>query len=71
MDLVNIISNFGFPIGACVFMALYVKEQNKQNREDVKELNREHNEEIKKALENNTEAIKQLTQMISEWKGGK
>ena len=71
MDLVNIISNFGFPIGWCVIMAIWVDKQMKQNREDVKELNREHNEEIKKALENNTEAIKQLTQMISEWKGGK
>lgn len=69
MDLVNIISNFGFPIGACVFMALYVKEQNKQNREDVKELNKEHNEEIKKALENNTIAIKELTDYIKETRG--
>ena len=71
MDLVNIISNFGFPIGACVVMGIWTDKQMKQNREDVKELNREHNEEIKKALENNTEALKQLTQMISEWKGGK
>ena len=71
MDLVNIISNFGFPIGWCVIMAIWFDKKMKENREDVKELNREHNEEIKKALENNTEAIKQLTEMIKEMRIGK
>lgn len=71
MDLVNIISNFGFPIGACVVMGIWTDKQMKQNREDVKELNKEHNEEIKKALDNNTEAIKQLTEMIKEMRSGK
>lgn len=64
---VQIISSLGFPIVACVCMALYVKEQTKNNREDVKELNKQHSEEmnafkdeIKEALNNNTMALNKL-----------
>lgn len=64
MDIVNLITNVGFPIACCITLGIYVDKQNKQNREDVKELNREHNEEIKLALDNNTQAIKELTEFI-------
>lgn len=52
-------------------MALYVKEQNKNNREDVKELNAEHSkemmmfkDEIKEALNNNTIALNKLCEKL-------
>lgn len=68
---VQIISTLGFPIVACVYMALYVKEQTKQNREDVKELNLQHSEEmssfkdeIKEALNNNTIALTKLCEKL-------
>lgn len=64
---VQLISSIGFPIVACICMALYVKEQTKNNREDVKELNKIHTQEmtefkdeIKVALNNNTQALNRL-----------
>lgn len=64
---VQLISSLGFPIVACICMALYVKEQTKNNREDVKELNNQHTkemtefkDEIKQALNNNTMALNRL-----------
>ena len=63
----QLISSLGFPIVACIYMALYVKEQTKNNREDVKALNAEHSkemnafkDEIKEALNNNTRALEKL-----------
>ena len=68
---VQFISTLGFPIVACICMALYVKEQTKNNREDVKELNAKHSEEmasfkdeIKEALNNNTIALTKLCEKL-------
>ena len=73
MDFANLISNFGFPICACVCMAVWCDNQLKQNREDTKELNKIHSEEIKelknemcKSLDKNTEAIEKLTDYIKK-----
>lgn len=68
---VQLISTLGFPIVACICMALYVKEQTKNNREDVKELNTQHTQEmnafkdeIKEALNNNTIALTKLCEKL-------
>ena len=68
---VQLISSLGFPIVACICMALYVKEQTKNNREDVKELNAQHSQEmnafkdeIKEALNNNTIALTKLCEKL-------
>lgn len=68
---VQLISALGFPIVACICMALYVKEQTKNNREDVKELNMQHSkematfkDEIKEALNNNTIALTKLCEKL-------
>jgi hypothetical protein len=68
---VQLISSLGFPIVACICMALYVKEQTKNNREDVKELNAQHTkemsdfkDEIKEALNNNTIALNKLCEKL-------
>lgn len=70
---VQLISSLGFPIVACVCMALYVKEQTKNNREDVKELNKQHTQEmtdfkdeIKEALNNNTIALNRLCDKLEK-----
>lgn len=68
---VQLIGTLGFPIVACISMALYVKEQTKNNREDVKELNAQHSQEmatfkdeIKEALNNNTIALTKLCEKL-------
>ena len=68
---VQLISTLGFPIVACICMALYVKEQTKNNREDVKELNAQHSQEmnafkdeIKEVLNNNTIALTKLCEKL-------
>ena len=73
MDIIEILTNFGFPICACIGMAIWCDKQLKQNREDVKELNKIHSEEIKElkmdmcqTLNKNTEAIEKLTDYIKE-----
>ena len=72
-NYVQLIGTLGFPIIACISMALYVKEQTKNNREDVKELNAQHSkemlefkEEIKTALNNNTIALTKLCEKLDE-----
>lgn len=70
-NLIQLVSSLGFPIIACVYMAVYVKEQTKANREDVKELNAQHSkemnsfkDEIKEALNNNTIALTKLCERL-------
>lgn len=69
----QLIGTLGFPIIACISMAIYVKEQTKNNRDDVKELNAQHSkemlefkEEIKTALNNNTIALTKLCEKLDE-----
>lgn len=71
MDWIQLIGSLGFPIVACIVMALYVREQNKANREDVKALNEQHNkemtefkDEITQALNNNTIALTKLCEKL-------
>lgn len=75
-NYVQIISTLGFPIVACISMAIYVKEQTKNNREDVKELNAQHSkemnafkDEIKEALNNNTIALTKLCERLDREEG--
>lgn len=73
---IQLVSSLGFPIFACIYMAVYVKEQTKANREDVKELNAQHSkemnafkDEIKEALNNNTVALTKLCDKLDREEG--
>lgn len=73
---IQLVSSLGFPIFACIYMAVYVKEQTKANREDVKELNAQHSkemnafkDEIKEALNNNTIALTKLCDKLDREEG--
>ena len=63
MDIVNIISNVGFPI-ACVFglgwYVKYVTDKHEQEIKDLRESQEKQNAENRQALENNTRAIQEL-----------
>ncbi len=63
--------SYAFPIVACIFMAYYVKDITKSNREDTKALNDQHTkemnafkDEVKEALNNNTIALTRLCERL-------
>lgn len=67
----NYFGSYAFPIVACIFMAIYVKDMSKSNREDTKALNEQHTkemntfkDEIKEALNNNTIALTRLCERM-------
>ncbi len=68
--------SYAFPIVACIFMAVYVKDMSKSNREDTKALNEQHTkemdafkDEIKEALNNNTIALTKLCERLDREEG--
>lgn len=67
----QLLGSYAFPIVACIFMAIYVKDITKSNREDTKVLNEQHTkemnavkDEIKEALNNNTIALTRLCERM-------
>lgn len=67
MDFTELLNSFAFPIVACIFLAWYLNEQQKINRQDTKEANKLHSEEtkalkteIKESIDKNTIALKTL-----------
>lgn len=67
----QLLGSYAFPIVACIFMAVYVKDMSKSNREDTKALNEQHTkemnafkDEIKEALNNNTIALTRLCERL-------
>lgn len=67
----NYFGSYAFPIVACIFMAVYVKDMSKSNREDTKALNEQHTkemnafkDEVKEALNNNTIALTRLCERL-------
>lgn len=70
MDVViQMISSVGFPICACVFLAIFVRDSTEGYRNDVKDLQKEHKEEIAKvseALNNNTLVIQKLCDKLEK-----
>lgn len=73
MDYISLIGSVGFPIVACICMALFVKDILEKQREEVRALNEHHTkemmsfkEDITKALNNNTIAITRLCEKIEK-----
>lgn len=62
-EIINIITNVGFPITACLLLCWYVKFITEQNNKTVEDMRKEHRDEVSKmveALQNNTLAIQRL-----------
>ena len=69
--ILGAITSVGFPIVACIAMAIYVTKLTKEQREETKELNNAHTQEmmafkdeIKEALNNNTIALTKLCEKL-------
>ena len=63
MDIVQIISNVGFPIACVIGLGWYVKYITDKHEKEIKELRESQekaNAENRQALENNTRAIQEL-----------
>lgn len=61
--IITMIGSLGFPIVACIGMAIFFREVNKNYREDIKELSTNHRNEMDKvteAINNNTIVIQKL-----------
>lgn len=68
MDIVQLITQFGFPIASCVVMAWYVYYITNQNNQRMDKLNEQHKEELSQvteALANNTLALQHLSDLIA------
>lgn len=62
-QIMQMISNYIFPVVACIALAWYFAKSNEQYRQDIKELSATHKEETKQlsdAIENNTKVIERL-----------
>ena len=55
-EIVQLISNIGFPIACCVFLFMNLNKSNEQHSQDMKA--------ITEALNNNTQAITKLTERM-------
>lgn len=73
MDISTLLGQYAFPIVACIAMAWYIKDQSKQNREQIDKLSERHKEEMKDvttAVNNNTMAIQKLADLIDRLERG-
>lgn len=59
MDVVTIISSLGFPIAACVAMAMYISKRDTKHEQEV--------DKLRQSIDNNT---KVMTELIFYLKGG-
>ena len=62
-SVMQMISNYIFPVVACIALAWYFTRVNEQYRQDIKDLNSTHKEETKQlseAIDNNTKVIQRL-----------
>lgn len=67
--IIAMVGSLGFPICACIFMALYVKMTSENFRNDVKELSTNHRTEMDKiteAINNNTLVIQKLIDKLDK-----
>lgn len=73
MDIIQLISSLGFPIVACIFIAIWTDKQTTNYRSDIKDLQREHKEETEKlrsTIENNTLVLQKLCDKLNDEKEG-
>lgn len=67
--IMQMISNYIFPVVACVALAWYFSKVNEQYRQDIKELTASHKEESKQladAVNNNTAALQRLIDRMED-----
>ena len=69
--LITAIGSLGFPIVACVALALFFNKVNDSYRNDIKEMSQTHKSEMDKvteAINNNTMVIQKLVDRMEDLK---
>jgi hypothetical protein len=67
MELVDLISNYGFPIVCVIGLAWYVREQQKLFSDELAKQREEHKEEVKEltnTISNNTLVVQKLVDLL-------
>lgn len=62
-EIVQLISNVGFPIACCLIMFLYVNKSQEYHKEEISNLTKEYKAEISElstAINNNTSVMQSL-----------
>ena len=68
-NVMQLVSNYIFPVVACIALAWSFAKSNEQYRQDIKELNATHKEETKQlseAIDNNTKVIQRLLDKMED-----
>ena len=63
-DITTTITNVDFPIASCIFLALYIRESQKQHKEEVNALTNKLNEQtltVQKLVDKIDELLRGLT----------
>lgn len=55
-EIVNIISNVGFPIALCLVMFYYMNKQNEKHKQEI--------DKLSETLQNNTKVLTELCTLI-------
>ena len=61
--IITMVGSLGFPIVACIFMAIFFNKVNENYRQDIKELSANHKEEMSKvteAINNNNSLLERV-----------
>ena len=63
-EITTTITNVGFPIACCIFLALYIRESQKQHKEEIKALTDKLNKQtltVQKLVDKIEELLRGLT----------
>ena len=67
--IITLVGSLGFPIVACIGIAIFFKQMNDNYRADIKDINSNHRAEMDKiteAINNNTLVIQKLVDKIDK-----
>ena len=70
--IITMVGSLGFPIVACIFMAIFFNKVNENYRSDIKELSSNHKEEMAKvteAIANNNTLLERILDRLDEKEG--
>lgn len=67
--IITMVGSLGFPIVACIFMAIFFNKVNENYRQDIKELSANHRtemEEVTKAINNNNSLLERILDRLDK-----